>query len=85
MTASLLEIGGIKAFGEPVVDRRQQRVGLSPLALALPQTTQAHGGAEFEGFCLLLTGHAKGVLKTRLSFVLLSTVLGRVAPGGAQE
>src|SRR5712692_2990965 len=67
----ILDVGGIKAFAEPVVDRRQQRAGLSALALALPQARQAHGGAEFEGFCLLLTRYVEGVLKTRLSFVLI--------------
>src|SRR6266567_1332134 len=39
----LLESGGIKAFGEPAIDRSEQRAGLSALALALPQATQAHG------------------------------------------
>ena len=34
---SFLEVGRVKALGEPVVDRRQQLVGCGALALALPQ------------------------------------------------
>src|SRR5262245_46339916 len=79
----LLQVGGIKPLGEPVVDRRQQRAGFGTPSLALPQTTQAHGGAQFEGFCLLLTRHVEGVLKTCLSFVLLPTALGWMALGFA--
>ena len=33
----LLEVSSVKALGEPAVDRRQERVGLGPLALVLPQ------------------------------------------------
>jgi hypothetical protein len=33
----LLEVGGVKALGEPAVDRRQQRMGFGLLALLLPQ------------------------------------------------
>src|SRR5215468_8248949 len=44
----LLEVGCIKPLGEPVVHLRQQRAGFGVLALALPQATQAHGGAQFE-------------------------------------
>jgi hypothetical protein len=41
----LLQIHSVKALGEPAVDRRQQLVGFSALALLLPETSQAHGGA----------------------------------------
>jgi hypothetical protein len=41
---SFLEIDRVKAFGEPAVDRRQQRTCFSPLTLLLPQAREAHGG-----------------------------------------
>ena len=60
-------------------------MGFDALTLALPQTRQAHGGAEFERLRLLPTSHVEGVLKTRLGFVLLPTVLVWVALGFTQE
>src|SRR5215475_9334688 len=81
----LLQVDGVKSLGEPVVHLHQQRVGLSALALELPQATQAHGGAQFEGFCLLVTGHIEGVLKTRLGFVVIQTALSWVVLSCAQE
>src|SRR5712691_8219059 len=41
----ILEVGGIKAFGEPAIDLGQQLVGCGALALLLPQATQAHGSS----------------------------------------
>ena len=35
----LLQVGGVKALGEPAVDRRQQLAGFGPLALLLPQAS----------------------------------------------
>src|SRR2546422_4808084 len=35
----LLQVHGLKTLGEPAIDRRQQRRGLSPLALLLPEAT----------------------------------------------
>ena len=32
----VLQVGGVEAFCEPVVDRREKVAGLRPLALALP-------------------------------------------------
>ena len=60
----LLEIGGVKALGEPAVDRRQQLVGLGALALLLPQPTQAHGGPQLQRLRLLAAGHVEGLLQT---------------------
>jgi hypothetical protein len=59
----LLQVGGIKALAEPAVDRRQQLVGLSALALALPQPTQTHSGAQLPGFGLLAAGNGEGLLE----------------------
>jgi hypothetical protein len=39
---SLLQVGGVEALGEPAIDRREQVVGFSALALLLPQAHQAH-------------------------------------------
>src|SRR5262245_51519011 len=39
----LLEIGRVKALGEPAVHGCQQPVGCGPLALLLPQARQAYG------------------------------------------
>src|SRR4030095_13732402 len=41
-----LEVGGIKALGEPAVDRREQHVGFATLALLLLQASKAHGRAQ---------------------------------------
>jgi hypothetical protein len=41
----LLEVGGVKAFGEPAVDGCQQLARVVPLALPLPQAAEANGGA----------------------------------------
>jgi hypothetical protein len=42
----LLEVGGVKALGEPAVDRREQLARCVPLALLLPQSAQARGRAQ---------------------------------------
>ena len=39
----LLQVGGVKALGEPAVGRRQEMVDGCPLTLLLPRTAQAHG------------------------------------------
>jgi hypothetical protein len=57
------EIGRVKALREPAVDRRQQLIGLGPLALALPQPRQAHGRAQFPPRGLLAAGYVEGPLE----------------------
>ena len=42
----VLQVGRIKALGEPAVDRCQQLTGCGALALLLPQPAQAHGGSQ---------------------------------------
>src|SRR5262249_22193762 len=59
---SLLEVSSVKALGKPVVDRRQQLIGFSMLALALPQARQTHGCPQFQGLGLLATGDVQGPL-----------------------
>jgi hypothetical protein len=60
----LLQIGGIEPLGEPAIDRGQQLVGLSPLALVLPQAAQAGGGPQLPRFGLLAAGNGQGLLET---------------------
>jgi hypothetical protein len=42
---SILEVSSVKAFGEPAIYLRQKLVCFCPLALLLPQPTQARRGA----------------------------------------
>src|SRR5262245_60699508 len=58
----VLEVSGVEALGEPAIDRRQQRLRCGLLALLLPQATETHGGAQFQSFRLLATGHVQGAL-----------------------
>jgi hypothetical protein len=58
-----LQIGCVEALGEPAVERRQQFVGLGPLALLLPQAAQAHGSPQLQRFGLLETGDIQGALE----------------------
>jgi hypothetical protein len=37
-------------------------------ALVTPEAREAHGGAQFPGFCLLLTGHGERSIKIALRF-----------------
>jgi len=59
-----LQVGGVKAFGEPVVDRRQQLTAFITLALLLPEASQAHSGPQLERLRLLAACHSKGLMKT---------------------
>jgi hypothetical protein len=38
-------------------------MGSLPLVLLLPQTRQAHGGSQLQGFGLLVVGHSEGLQK----------------------
>src|SRR5499427_8006824 len=64
----LLEVGRVKPLGEPAVDRCQQLVGFCALALLLPQASQAHSSAQFQGFGLLAAGDVEGLTKTPPGF-----------------
>lgn len=75
----------VEPFAEPAIDRSKQRTSFGTLAPLLPQPGQAHGGTEFERLRLLLTSHVEGLLQTLFGFVRLSTLLGWVALGCAQE
>jgi hypothetical protein len=64
---SFLEVGNVKTFGEPAIDRCQQFRGLDPLALLLPQTTQAHRRPQLQRLRLLAPGHLEGLLQAGFS------------------
>ena len=57
---SIFQVYRIESFGEPVVNLRQHVACFVVLALLLPQPRQAHHGAEFEGFGLLLLSDVDG-------------------------
>ena len=52
----LLQVGRVKALGEPAIDRCQEFMGFRALALLLPQAAQTHGGAQLQRFGLLAIG-----------------------------
>src|SRR4029453_17073301 len=56
----LLQTRRIKSLREPAIDRRQQRIGFSALALALPQKGQAHGGGQLPRLRLLAAFGLRG-------------------------
>src|SRR5947209_1111282 len=62
----LLQVSRVKALGEPAVDRCQQRVGLSPLALLLPQAAQRGRRPQLPRLRLLAPSHRKGLLEAGL-------------------
>jgi len=41
----LLQVGGVKALGEPAVDWCQEAMGFLTFALLLPESSQAGGGS----------------------------------------
>ena len=59
----LLQIGSIKPFGEPAIDRGKQLAGLGAFALLLPQATEAHSGPQLQRFRLLAAGDVQGALE----------------------
>ena len=61
----LSQVGGVKAFREPRIDRREELVGLGALPLLLPQPRHAHRHAQFPGLGLLAAGHSERLMKTR--------------------
>src|SRR5882724_3348389 len=60
----LLQVGRVKALGEPAVDLHQQLLGRGALPLTLPQPREAQRGAELQRLGLLATGHVQSLTKT---------------------
>src|SRR6476646_8811294 len=59
----VLQVARIEALAEPAVNRSKQFARLLRLTLVAPEASEAHGGAEFPGLCLLGTGYRKCMLK----------------------
>ena len=53
----MCEVRGVKALGEPAVERGQELAGGHTLALTLPPATQAQGRTQLPGFRLLTAGN----------------------------
>ena len=66
-----LEVGSVKALGEPAVDWCQEVMGFLAFALLLPESSQAGGSTEFEGFGLLILGYRNGLPEAVLGFSLI--------------
>src|SRR5262249_3865159 len=64
----LLQIARVEALCEPAVNRSEQFTPFSHLALVTPEACEAHGGAEFPGFGLLLACNGERTLEVRLRF-----------------
>jgi len=57
----LLEIGGIEAFGEPAIDRREKVAGFNVLVLVATEPGEAHGGTQFPELGLLFLGDTQSL------------------------
>ena len=62
------QIARAKPLSEPPVQRSQQFARLLQLALVAPEACEAHGGAEFPGFGLLLASDSKCAIKMLFCF-----------------
>jgi hypothetical protein len=73
-----LQVGRVKAFGEPAVDRGQEFTSLGELALLLPEAAQACGGTQFQGPGVLVSGDIERMLQTycHLSHLMFGLFLG---------
>ena len=81
----LLEIRRVKAFREPAIEQGEELVGLCALTLLLPQTAEAHGGAQFPRRGLLLARHGEGLLETGVRLRRIrDCLLTAASPSGAE-
>ena len=74
----LPQVGCVKALGEPIVDGEEELMSFGLSALAPPQSTQAHGGAQLPGFDLLAARYGQSLLSAGFC-------LGCVRDGLAQQ
>src|SRR3954468_4651567 len=80
----LLQVGGIKAFAKPAVDRSDEVTGFGAPALLAPQPGEIADGAQLQRFCLLGLRDADRLLKGSLALVEL--IFGEQhGPGEAVE
>src|SRR2546422_7366399 len=64
----LLQVFGIKPFGEPAVDLGQQLAGFVLLVLTPPQSTQTHHRSQLQRLGTLVARNLDGLEKTRFGF-----------------
>jgi len=62
----VFQIARVEAFGEPGVERGEEGAGVVALALALPESREAGGGAQLERLGLLPAGDLQGLAQERL-------------------
>src|SRR2546422_4318685 len=62
------QIGGVKPFGEPPVDRREHLARFGLPTLLLIEAAHAHDGSQFERFGLLLAGNVDRSMKAGFRF-----------------
>src|SRR5712692_7194428 len=62
----LLQVSGVKPFGKPAVDLREQCAGFGGFALRLQETTQARRRPQLPRLRTLLPGNRKRLVKARL-------------------
>ena len=77
----VLEVGGLEALGEPVVDRREQVVGLPSVAAVGVEPGEITGGAKLEYTRGTLARIRKGRLESRLYSATRSPVAGKGRSG----
>ena len=65
-----------KPFGKPVMDFCQQSTRLGPLALVVPQSSEADRRAQFKQFRLLTASYFNRRLETVLGLVVLIYLIG---------
>lgn len=68
----VLQIPGIKTFGEPIVDRIEQVTGFRAFALVAPEPGKAERSAQFPKFCALALRNGKAASKAVLRGRLVS-------------
>src|SRR5712692_4425113 len=61
----LLQVSGVKPFGKPAVDLREQRAGFGWFALRLQETTQARRRPQLVRLRTLAPGNLKSLVKAR--------------------
>ena len=62
------EVGGVKTFGEPIVDRGEKIVCCLAFSLIAQEPRQARGCAQFPRLCLLCSRKGQGMLETVFRF-----------------
>jgi hypothetical protein len=69
---SALQVGGVKALGEPAVDWREDVVRLGTSALIAPQPGEAGRRPEFPHSCILSPGDCDGPMEAFFSVAWIS-------------